>query len=119
VRGIFGADPEGSPALRRWVGELVREERRPFDCVGTQGESRLALFLACRNGAGALARREGWEVPDAAEAAALAAAHLAGPQGPHHLPPELAPAVLEFLSGPGGDELRPYPARLQGATNLD
>ncbi len=99
VAAILGADPAEAAALRPAVALLTCRERRPFDCVGTLGECRLALHLAAARGYEGLARQAGWEVPGGAEAAALAAVYLEGggerPQD--HIPEEMRERVLAFF----------------------
>ncbi|HEX2253166.1 MAG TPA: hypothetical protein VHQ65_07860 [Thermoanaerobaculia bacterium] len=97
VREILGGDPGASDELVAWVDRLTREEERPFECVGTRGESRLALALAARRG---MAVPATWDVPGVEETERLQATWLRDLAGHHHLPPELAPAVTGwFASG--------------------
>jgi hypothetical protein len=99
VAAILGADPAAVPTLRRAVALLTTRAERPFDCVGTLGECRLALHLACGNGFLPLARDAGWEVPTTEEAAALAALYLEdGGDRPHHLPEEIRESVFAFMA---------------------
>ncbi len=99
VAAILGADPAGAPALRRAVALLTTRERRPFDCVGTLGECRLALHLAAGNGFLPLAREAGWDVPGPAEAATLAAHYLEDESDrPHHIPEEMRERVMGFFA---------------------
>jgi hypothetical protein len=100
VAAILGADPAAAPALRRAVALLTTRAERPFDCVGTLGECRLALHLACANGFLSLARDAGWELPTAGEAAALAALYLEdGGDRPHHIPEAIRESVFAFMAG--------------------
>lgn len=73
VAGIFGADLLADPELAGTFLELCGHgERKPFECVGTPDESRLALYLASRRRtAHPLPPALAAIVPDEAEADAL------------------------------------------------
>jgi hypothetical protein len=43
---IFGSDFETSPDIQYWLKRLTDEGGKPFECVGTKAECRLALHLA-------------------------------------------------------------------------
>jgi hypothetical protein len=98
VAAVFGRDPFESPVVRKWIGALVSKEDRPWECVGTLGECRLALRLACGNG---LAREEGWDVPGEEEGEALWREHFGAVDRPHHLPEEIRGALLGFFARAG------------------
>ncbi|HEX2252397.1 MAG TPA: hypothetical protein VHQ65_03920 [Thermoanaerobaculia bacterium] len=99
VAAIFGGELLASPRIRYWVERLTRG-RKPFECVGTREEARLALSLALER----LARPA-----QVAPEAWARLRELAGERRPadrrmlteihldHRIPSELAPAVLAFF----------------------
>jgi len=93
LRAIFGADLFASERIRYWLRRLIRE-RKPFECVGTKGEARLALHLAlARHGEHESLR----ELCADADVPALTAELLDTWDRPHRIPEEIAarlPAVL-------------------------
>ena len=97
VREIFGEDPLRSERLRRWVRVLASSPERPFDCVGTLEETRLALALAAERGLDEVIAREGWEVPAPDELEALWTTHLVPVEREHALPEPLAGPTLDFF----------------------
>jgi hypothetical protein len=103
IAEIFGGDPGESPAIRSWIGALTSQESRPWECVGTLGECRLALHLACRRESWArMAKEEGWDVPGKeGEGAALWREHFGTVDRPHHLPEEIRDRVLEYFRRAG------------------
>lgn len=50
IRALFATDPLREPRLRHFLRRLVRDPARPWECVGTRDESRVALALALRRG---------------------------------------------------------------------
>jgi hypothetical protein len=115
LRAIFGADLFAAPRIRHWLRRLT-VERKPFECVGTRREAKLALHLA-------LARQP--RPPEVSEAdwtalgelcagfdpRAAAAEVLGRWDRPHRIPAELAPAVMACLArrleGMGGPRTAP------------
>lgn len=98
VREIFVGDPLRSESLRRWVGVLTAAPERPFDCVGTLEEVRLALALAADRGLGDVIAKEGWAMPSAAEAEQLVASHLGPVDREHAIPAPLSGPALAFFT---------------------
>lgn len=97
VREIFGGDPLRSERLRRWVRVLATAPERPFDCVGTLAETRLALALAAERGLDEGIAREGWGLPSTQELGELVATHLVPVEREHALPEPLAGPALDFF----------------------
>ncbi len=98
LRAIFGAELFARPPIRGWLRRLIRE-RKPFECVGTRDEARLALALALVR----QPRPAGVDDADWTAFAALAADVdlpslsadiLERWDRPHGLPSELAGVVL-------------------------
>lgn len=79
---LFGDHPLRNDAFHRHVTQLVRARRRPFECVGTLAESRVALALALRRGLD----------PDVFTPADRADAEKALGDEPHLLQPDVSAA---------------------------
>ncbi len=98
---IFGADLFASDKIRYWLRRLIRE-RKPFECVGTKDEAKLALALAlARHGRPQGIADEGWaelrELSADADVPALAAEILERWDRPHGMPEEIAARVMEHF----------------------
>ncbi len=111
LHGIFGGDLLARPRVRHWLQRLIAG-RKPFECVGTREEARLALHLAlARHGRPAGLEDGEWEelrqLCAGADSRALAAELLERWDRPHHIPPELAPAVMARLAHHLGAPLGP------------
>jgi hypothetical protein len=100
--GIFGRDLFATEKDCYWLRRLTLE-RKPFECVGTKTEAKLALHLALERHA----RPDGVPVEDWEELRqlcagidprALADKILRSWDRPHAIPGELAPAVLEWYT---------------------
>lgn len=109
LRSIFGRDLFASERIRYWLLRLTKQ-RKPFECVGTKPEAKMALWLALERQPrpDGVSEEEWQEVRDLVadvDPVALAAEVLERPDGPHALPPELAPAILDWL----GRRLTPAP----------
>jgi len=101
LRGIFGSDLFASEKGRYWLRRLT-VERKPFECVGTKDEAKLALHLAlARHPRPEGVGEEEWErvrrLCAGIDPQALADDILGTWDRPHAIPEELAPAVLGWF----------------------
>lgn len=101
LRGIFGRDLFASEKGRYWLRRLT-VERKPFECVGTKDEAKLALHLALRrhprpDGVSEEEWDEVRQLCAGIDPEALGAEILGSWDRPHAIPEELAPQVLEWF----------------------
>jgi UDP-N-acetyl-alpha-D-muramoyl-L-alanyl-L-glutamate epimerase len=97
LRRIFGADPFIFPGIRRFIARLCGPQK-PFECVGTQCESMVALWMSHtrhpRDGF-ISALCETW--CDGADMSSLKQEHMGHICRPHSIPPALASPVMAFF----------------------
>jgi hypothetical protein len=101
LRGIFGRDLFASEKGRYWLRRLT-VARKPFECVGTKDEAKLALHLALERhprpeGVG----EEEWEAVRqlcaGIDPRSLSEEILSSWDRPHAIPEEISPAVFEWF----------------------
>lgn len=91
---IFGTDPVGHASIRKHWLDLVREGVKPWECVGTKDESRLALALFLEryptlDFAEAPRRSELAREVAGLDVGRLTSEYLDGFHGPHNVPAHL------------------------------
>ncbi|HTV00740.1 MAG TPA: hypothetical protein VMF13_09395 [Luteitalea sp.] len=98
LNGIFGTDILAHPGIRRHWLALVQEGVKPWECVGTKDESRLALALLLRRHAdvrfaeGPTRAALESEVTGI-DTTALEDVYLRGFHAPHNIPTNLVDAI--------------------------
>jgi hypothetical protein len=103
IAAVFGAsplaDPENVPVLRQLLGLA---DQKPWDCVGTPGETAAALWLAVRRHGGAELPALGWFEEAVAsgqvEASEQQVAGELAPSPVHRLPSQWHDELLRFLA---------------------
>ena len=96
---IFGANAFALPQIRQWIVKLCGARIKPFECVGTRDESRVALWMSHRKYPhdefiGSLYRIccAGRDMP------ALEGRHMGRIRRPHSVPSELAGPVMSYFA---------------------
>ena len=98
---VFGEDVMALPAIRKHVLELVDSGVKPWECVGTLDENRLALKLLLERNPGLdfqqEPRRSVLESSVAAVSAEVLSVRLLGTTESEHLIPEVIKEKLNLV----------------------
>jgi UDP-N-acetyl-alpha-D-muramoyl-L-alanyl-L-glutamate epimerase len=95
---IFGANAFAFPQIRQWIVKLCSPGIRPFECVGTRGESLAALWMSHRAHPGNPFIRSLYDKCCAGQnISGLERQYMNRIERRHNIPPELMTLVMSYF----------------------
>jgi|SRR5271166_842879 len=96
---IFGANPFAFQRIRRLIVRLCCDPIKPFECVGTQRESMVALWMSHKRHPSDRFLASLCEACcDGVDMNALEQEHMGRTRRPHSIPSELADSVMAYFA---------------------